>query len=183
VQAALDSAVAIGGARVVPTSYTASGTRGCAATTAVIGRPVDGSGKYAVKLMGDGCTGWAWLKVDVWAQVPVTTRLVREGERLDDAVTFVERQITAGRAPVALSAESLAAHPMPRGQAVMPADVKRSGGNTGDSIKVLVQSGALAIETSGRVIACGRDRTCAVLASGKHVEGRLAGGRLLVELP
>jgi hypothetical protein len=183
VQAALDGAVAIAGARVVPTSYAASGTRACAASSAVIGRPVDGSGRYAVKLMGNGCTGWAWLKVDVWAQVPVTTRLVREGERLDDAVTFVERQITAGRAPAALAAESVAAHPMARGQAVMPADVKRTGGNAGDSVKVLVQAGALVVETSGRLVACGRDRTCAVLASGKHVEGRLTDGRLLVEMP
>jgi hypothetical protein len=183
VQAALDGAIAISGARVVATSYTTSASRPCAATSATIGRPVDGSGKYAVKLAGTGCTAWAWLKVDVWAQVPVTTRLVREGERLDDAVTFVERQITAGRAPVALSAESVASHPLARGQTLMPADVKRSSGNAGDTVKVLVTSGALAIETQGRLVSCGRDKTCAVLTSGKHVEGRLSEGRLIVEMP
>ena len=183
VQAAVDGALAVPGARVVPVAYTLSGTRACAAESAVIGRPIDGSGKFAVKLTGKGCTGWAWLKVDVWAPVPVTTRLVREGERLDDAVTFVERQITAGRAPVTLSADSVAARPLARGQAVMPVDVKRLGGSAGDTVKVLVQSGALAVETSGRLVSCGRDKTCAVLASGKHVEGRFADGRLVVELP
>jgi hypothetical protein len=183
VQAALDGAVAIHGARIVPVSYTAANGRACDATSAAINRPVDGSGKFAVKLTGKGCSAWAWLKVDVWAQVPVTTRLVREGERLDDAVTFVDRQITSGRAPVTLSAESVASHPIARGQAVMPADVKRTSGNAGETVKVLVQSGSLAIETSGRLVNCGRDKTCAVLASGKHVEGRFQDGRLLVEIP
>jgi hypothetical protein len=182
VQAAVDGAVALPGARVVPVSYAVNG-RACEATTAVINRPIDGSGKFAVKLTGAGCSAWAWLKVDVWAAVPVTTRLVREGERLDDAVTFIERQITAGRAPVTLGPESVAAHPIGRGQAVMPSDVKRTSGNAGETVKVLVHSGALAIETSGRLVSCGHDRTCAVLASGKHVEGRLQDGRLLVEIP
>ena len=182
VQSAMDSAIAVSEARVVPVSYTPSSGRPCDATSATINRPIDGSGKFAVKLVGQGCSAWAWLKVDVWAQVPVTTRLVREGERLDDAVTFVERPITSGRAPVTLSSESVAARPLPRGQAVMPNDVKRTGGNNGDTVKVLVQSGALVVETSGRIVACGRDKTCAVLASGKHVEGRLQNGSLVVEI-
>jgi hypothetical protein len=181
VQAAVDNAVMVAGARVVPVSYAVSG-RPCAADTATISRPIDGSGRFAVKLTGTGCSAWAWLKVDLWAQVPVTTRLVREGERLDDAVTFVDRQITAGRPPLVLSAESVAAHPLARGQALAPTDVKRLTGNAGDSVKVLVQSGALAVETQGRIVACGRDKTCAVLASGKHVEGRLVEGRLMVEV-
>jgi flagella basal body P-ring formation protein FlgA len=182
VRSALDGALAVSGARVVPVSYTPSSGRACEATSATITRPVDGSGKFAVKLTGKGCSAWAWLKVDVWAQVPVTTRLVREGERLDDAVTFVERPITAGRTPANLSAESVAARSLARGQAVMPSDVKRSGGNAGDAVKVVVTSGSLAIETSGRIVACGRDRTCAVLPTGKHVEGRLMDGRLVVEI-
>jgi hypothetical protein len=181
VQAALNNAVAVSGARVVPVSYTVSG-RGCAADAATIARPIEGSGRFAVKLTGSGCTGWAWLKVDLWAQVPVTTRLVREGERLDDAVTFVERPITAGRPTVSLTGDSVAAHPIARGQALAPNDVKRLTGNAGDSVKVLVQSGSLAIETQGRIVGCGRDKTCAVLASGKHVEGRLIEGRLVVEV-
>jgi hypothetical protein len=183
VQTALDGAVAISGARVVPVSYTPSSGRPCDATAAVISRPIDGSGKFAVKLTGKGCSAWAWLKVDVWAQVPVTTRLVREGERLDDAVTFVDRQITSGRAPVTLSSESVAARTLARGQALMPNDVKRTGGNAGDVVKVTVQTGSLVVETSGRIVACGRDKTCAVLASGKHVEGRLQNGSLVVEIP
>jgi hypothetical protein len=182
VQSAVDSSVAIAGARVVVVEYTPSKGRPCDATSATIARPIDGSGKFAVKLSGKGCTAWAWLTLDVWAAVPVTTRLVREGERLDDAVTFVDRKITSGRAPVTLSAESVASRPLPRGQAVMPNDVKRSSGNAGDTVKILVLSGALAVETQGRIVGCGRDRTCAVLASGKHVEGRLQGGRLVVEM-
>jgi hypothetical protein len=182
VQAAVDSAVAVANARVVPVEYQPAKGRACEASSATINRPIDGSGKFAVKLAGKGCTAWAWLKLDVWAQVPVTTRLVREGERLDDAVTFVDRQITSGRAPVTLSSESVASRPLPRGQAVMPNDVKRTGGNAGDTVKVMVQSGSLVVETTGRIVGCGRDKTCAVLASGKHVEGRLQNGSLVVEI-
>jgi flagella basal body P-ring formation protein FlgA len=183
VQAAVDQSIAVASARVVPVEYTPSKGRPCQAESATLARPIDGSGKFAVKLAGKGCTAWAWLKVDVWVQVPVTTRLVREGERLDDAVTFVDRQIASGRAPVTLTSDSVAARPLARGQAVMPSDVKRTSGNAGDTVKVLVQSGAIAIETSGRIVSCGRDKTCAVLASGKHVEGRLQNGRLFVEIP
>ena len=182
VEAAVDSSVAVGNARVVVVAYKPSKGRPCHASSATIARPIDGSGKFAVKLSGKGCTAWAWLTLDVWAAVPVTTRLVREGERLDDAVTFVDRKITSGRAPVTLSAESVASRPLPRGQAVMPNDVKRQGGSAGDPVKVLVLSGALVVEAQGRIVGCGRDRTCAVLASGKHVEGRLQGGRLVVEM-
>jgi len=52
-----------------------------------------------------------------------------------------------------------------------------------EAVKVLVRNGALAIETVGRLVACGAGRACAVLASGKHVEGQLADGRLIVEVP
>jgi hypothetical protein len=181
VQSAIDQSVAVAGAKVVPVQYQASGSRPCAATSATISRPIDGTGKFAVKLTGPGCVAWAWLKVDVWAQVPVTTRLVREGERLDDAVTFVDRQITAGRAPANLTAESVASRSLARGQAVLPEHVRRTGGNPGETVKIVVVSGSLAIEAQGRVVSCGRDKTCAVLPSGKHVEGRLVEGRLLVE--
>ena len=48
---------------------------------------------------------------------------------------------------------------------------------------VIVMSGPLAIEVQGRAISCGAGRTCAVLPSGRHVEGHLEEGRLLVDVP
>jgi hypothetical protein len=45
-------------------------------------------------------------------------------------------------------------------------------------------SGAVSIETHGRRSQCLHGRDCAVLSSGKHVEGHIdEGGRLIVEVP
>jgi hypothetical protein len=181
VQAAVDGSLAVAGARVVPISYSATLPRNCRPTSAALPRPIDGSGRFAVQLDGGGCRAWAWLRVEVWAPVMVTTRAVREGEPLAEAVTAVERPVSAGNPPVALPPGAVAARSLPRGKAVAAGDV-RGAASTGN-IKVVVLSGPLAIETAGRLVACGRGRTCAVLPSGKHVEGQLDGGRLIVELP
>jgi flagella basal body P-ring formation protein FlgA len=156
----------------------------CKATEVTLPRPIEGSGRYAVKLAGGGCRGWAWLRVDVYAQVPVTSRAVHEGESLEDAVTLVERLVTPGNLPPSLGAGSVATRPLPRGRALLAADVQQStGGGGGGAVKVVVRSGALAVVTAGRLVPCGGGRTCAVLASGKHVEGQLEDGRLVVEVP
>jgi flagella basal body P-ring formation protein FlgA len=183
VQAAMDGAVALSGARVVPISYQTTLPRNCRPTTATLPRPIDGTGRFAVQLDGEGCRGWAWLKVEVWAPVMVTTRAVRAGEAIDEAVTAVERQVTAGNPPPALAPGAVAARSLPRGKAVQASDVRMAAAPSGGPIKVLVRSGPLVIETSGRLITCGRGRTCAVLTSGKHVEGQLADGRLVVDVP
>jgi hypothetical protein len=182
VQAAVDGSLAVAGARVVPISYSATLPRNCRPTSAALPRPIDGSGRFAVQLDGGGCRAWAWLRVEVWAPVMVTTRAVREGEPLAEAVAAVERPVSAGNPPVALPPGAVAARSLPRGKAVGASDVRGSAGNAG-SIKIVVRSGPLAIETSGRLVACGRGRTCAVLPSGKHVEGQLVDGRLIVEVP
>jgi hypothetical protein len=46
-----------------------------------------------------------------------------------------------------------------------------------------MRAGALSVEQSGRAVPCPRGRACAVLPSGRRVEGRLEDGRILVELP
>ena len=53
----------------------------------------------------------------------------------------------------------------------------------GEVVKVVVVSGALMIEQTGRGAPCARGRSCAVLASGKQVEGELVDGRLVVQSP
>jgi hypothetical protein len=184
VEAAARASLSTAGARLVPLSYTPTGSNGaCRPTEVTLPRPVEGSGRYAVKLAGGGCHGWAWLRVDVYAPVPVLTRAVREGEPLEEAVALVERLVTSGNLPPAVTASSTASRALPRGRALTPSDVQQSPGGALGTVKVVVRSGALAIEALGRLIACGAGRSCAVLGSGKHVEGRLEEGRLLVELP
>ena len=70
------------------------------------------------------------------------------------------------------------------GTSVFERDVESAGRSAGDILKIRVRTGSLIVETQGRRIACGGGRICAVLPSGRHVEGRLEDGhRLVVELP
>ena len=70
------------------------------------------------------------------------------------------------------------------GAAIQPSDVSRTSVTLGDSLKIIFVSGAVAIETQGRRSNCLRGRDCAILSSGRHVEGHLDdAGRLIVEVP
>jgi hypothetical protein len=181
VEAALAEASAVPGARLVAAEYRPNLPSGCAVTAASLGRPIEGSGRYAVKLSGAGCGGWAWVRVQVWAPVPITTRAVKEGELLGPALDLVEKEIAPGRVPPQVAPTATAARPLPRGQLVQAAHVRDGAPAAGQPVKVVVQVGSLLVEQTGRTVSCGRSRACAVLPSGKHVEGRLEDGRLYVE--
>ena len=182
-QTAVQNSLAIAGARTVAVSFTQPKSNNCEATAATIARPIEGSGRYAVKLEGNGCSAWAWLQLDVWAQRaghhPPGARGRAAGIGGDDGGTADHRRARPGAAV----ADTAAARSIPRGQMVLASHVRAVGGGAGEAVKVLVRSGAIVIESTGRLVSCGRDRACAVLPSGKHVEGRLDEGRLLVDLP
>jgi hypothetical protein len=55
--------------------------------------------------------------------------------------------------------------------------------SAGGAVRVVVRSGLVVLEQTGRFVPCGAGRACAVLPSGKHVEGRLEDGRVVVEVP
>lgn len=184
VQRAVVGAVTVAGARVVPLSYRPSLPRGCAVTKASVARPLETSGRVAVKLTGQGCTGWAWVRVELWAPVPVTTRAVREGERLAGAFATVEKEIGRGRSPVEVPEGAIAARGLNAGQIIEASHLRAAQAPAaGETVKVVVHTGTLMVETTGRSVACGRGRACAVLPSGRHVEGRMVDGQLLVEVP
>ena len=62
--------------------------------------------------------------------------------------------------------------------------VRAPGPRAGEPVKVvLIVPGAMAIEQMGRAVSCARNHNCAVLPSGKHVDGTFVDGRLLVEMP
>jgi hypothetical protein len=168
--------------RIVPLRWTAPS--GCRGTGASVPRPIDGSGRIAVRVSGRGCSGWGWVDLQVWAETQVTTRSVRAGEKLASASTVVEREIRPGRVPFIASADAVASRSLPVGCAIEPTDVSKTSLGLGDSIKVVFLSGAVAIEAQGRRSQCLRGRDCAILPSGKHVEGHVdEGGRLVVEVP
>jgi flagella basal body P-ring formation protein FlgA len=122
--------------------------------------------------------------VEVWAQAAVTTRAVRAGESLDASFAVIEHEVRQGHEPYLPSDGAIAIRSLSAGTVVCPADVGKSTVVAGDPVKILVVSGVLAVEAQGRRIPCGQSRACAVLASGKHLEGRMDdSGRLIVEVP
>lgn len=190
-KAALASAVTIPGARadVVSLDKVGSDCRTDGASTRMeAARPIDGSGRVALKLTGVRSSGrpcevWAWARVQVFAEVPVARRAIRAGEGLADAVRIEEREIKPGHIPATVTPASIAERALGAGQMIEAEAVRAPGPRAGESVKVVIVSGSLAIEQVGRVVPCGRGHVCAVLPSGKHIEGTLVDGRLKVELP
>jgi hypothetical protein len=190
-QAALSAAVTIPGARadIVALDRPA----GECVTTGPrmhveIPRPIDGSGRIAVKLIGSRtggatCEVWAWARVRIFAQVPVARRAVREGDALVPATQMEEREIKSGHVPATLTEGATADRSLGAGQIVEADFVRAPGLRPGELVKVLIVSGAMAIEQTGHAVPCARGHNCAVLPSGKHIEGTFVGGRLMVQLP
>ena len=160
----------------------------CRASAAEVPRPIDGSGRVAVKLSGRAahgqtCEAWAWVRVRVVAPVPVASRALRAGESFANAVVTEERELRAGHAPAQIGPASVAARAIAAGQVIDGASVTEPTLRAGEPVKVLVVSGSIVIEQAGRAVPCLRGRGCAVLASGKHVEGELVDGQLVVQSP
>ncbi|MES1206114.1 MAG: hypothetical protein ABUS79_09275 [Pseudomonadota bacterium] len=53
----------------------------------------------------------------------------------------------------------------------------------GTPVRIVARVGSLTVAEVGRIVPCVRDAVCAVTPAGKHVEGRLEGGALVVEVP
>ena len=119
----------------------------------------------------------------MWAPTAYTTRPVRAGEQLQSALAVEDREIKSGHVGTVPPAGALAARDLPRGSVLQASDVAGATTASGEAVKVIVMSGSLAIELQGRVVSCGVGRTCALLPSGRHVEGRWEDGRLLVDVP
>jgi hypothetical protein len=158
--------------------------RGCVAASAKVERPIASSGRYPVKLEGAGCHGWIWVSVKVVANVRVATRALKPGDPLAEGTTLGPREITQGHTPLVDLADGLiAAAPIAAGQLIEPHQVRQSGTAPGESVQVEVHSGSVSILQSGRAVPCVRGRACAVLPSGRRLEGRIQNGRLVVEIP
>ena len=179
---ALQGRLSVPGARLVVRGWQPAG-RPCPAVRAEVGKAVTGSGRYAVKLSGPRCSSWGWATIDVLGRAYVTTRPVAEGERLDAAVSEIEKEIRPGRQPVSTIRGARAGRALAQGQVIEAAHLDSAGPKPGESIEVIVRSGSLRIVQTGRIVGCGRNRACALMPSGKHVEGQLVEGRLLVEAP
>jgi hypothetical protein len=186
--AAVAGALSVPGARVELDGVRTASGAGCAAESWEALKPVEASGAAALRFSGRTsggatCQGFAWGKVRVLAPAAVTTRALREGEPLDGALATLEREVLPGHRTMASAPTGASAARRLAAGAVLDENAVRSGPAPGGPVTVLLRAGALSVEQSGRVVACARGRTCAVLPNGRRVEGRLEDGRLLVEVP
>jgi len=185
VEAALRRALALPGARVAVEGWRPALPDGCALAEAEAAQPISASGAVAVRLRGRSgerpCEAWGWAAVRVFQRGAVAARSHRAGEPLEAVAGEVE--VRPGRAPLAdLPEGAVAARAIPAGAPVEESAV-RHGPLPGAPVAVLLRSGLIAVETSGKAVPCPRGRACALLSSGRRVEGRLEGGRILVEPP
>jgi len=160
----------------------------CRATSAELLRPIDGSGRVAVKVTGrsahgKSCDAWTWVRVRVVARVAVAARALVAGDRLDGATVIEERELRVGHAPALIGPASVVARAVGAGQVIEAALVSEPMLRPGQTVKVVIVSGSLVIEQTGRAAPCVRGRSCATLASGKLVEGELSDGKLMVQAP
>jgi flagella basal body P-ring formation protein FlgA len=183
VDQALASALAVPGGRLDVRSYRPASTVTCAVTEANLERPIEGSGRFPVKVSGAGCSGWAWVEVTVFANVLVTTRAVRAGESLEGATAPQDREVRPGRRPAGDISGAKAARSLTRGQLIERDHLELAGLPAGTPVKIVVRAGSLNVVQRGRIVSCGKGRTCAVVPSGKHVEGQMVEGQLIVEAP
>ncbi len=183
-QRALHGALALPEARLVVASWEPSLPAGCAPERAEVGAAIRGSGRVAVRLFGEGCSGWGWAGVRVFAPALVVASKVEAGAALEAGVRLEEREIRPGHEPLAsLPAGAVAARTLPAGRVLEARHVRVAGSAPGTNVRVVVRKGTLALEAPGRIVPCPGPRVCAQLQGGARVEGRLEGDRLYVEVP
>ncbi len=190
VRHAIERALAAPGARIDNAVEERGSARplDCQVTQAEVAQPIEASGRLAVKISGRAARGghcelWIWARVRVVAPVAVASRALRAGDPLDGAYTTEERELRLGHAPAVIGPSSVATRALAAGQMLDASVVAEPTLRSGDVVKVVVVSGSLVIEQTGRAVPCVRGRSCAVLASGKQVEGELVDGRLMVQSP
>ncbi len=184
---ALRAALALPRGRMAVESCSAALPRGCAEVGAEALRPVVASGPAPVRVRGlsagQACEATGWAQVRVFAPALRASRAIAEGEPLAAAAVAGEAEVTAGHRPLSeLPAGAIASRPIAAGSAIEAGHI-RVGPRPGDAVTVRLRVGEVALEQAGRALPCARGRGCALLPSGRRVEGILDGGRILVELP
>jgi len=179
----LSRALSVPDGRIVPIGWEAHLPAGCLLRQATVSGAITASARLPVKLYGQNCSGWGWVRFEVWAPAAQTIRPVRAGEPLQPAVVVEPREVRSGHTGIVPQPGAVAARDLPAGIVLEPAHVAGAALASGELVKIVVLRGSLVIETQGRAIACGTGRTCAVLPTGRHVEGHWQEGQLLVELP
>jgi hypothetical protein len=181
VAASVKTAVAVPGATVELSNYRAA-PASCIAREARVERPYFASGEVMARFTGEDskgpCNGAALVHATVRAQVWVAARAARAGEPIE--AIQAERELR-GEPLQDLPQGARAARNIAAGAIIDSDSLQDAAGPTGSKIGIELRDGALRVATVGRVVPCGRGKSCAVLQSGKHVEGQVQNGILLVQ--
>jgi len=168
--------------RAVVSEYRAA--PGCAPEQVEAPRAIKSSGMVAVRVRGAGCRAVAWVRVRVEAQVMIAARPLRAGDPLEGATRSEWREVPAGRAVVRQADPGTrAAMAIPAGAMLEPSQLRGAGPTPGDALTVVAKSGEVEIELPGHAVPCSDGHACAVLASGRRVEGTWRSDKLWVEMP
>jgi hypothetical protein len=187
VRAAVAGAVTLPGARAEVLELNGGLPSLCVLGRAEVPTSISASGRVAVQLFGVDrgrpCRAWAWARVRVTAPALVTTRALVEGDPLEGAVEASLREVSPGRSPLSVLPDgAIAARALAAG---VPLDetLLRVGARPGETVGVVLRVGSLTVEQEGRAIACRRGRVCALLPSGRRVEGVWHDGRIVLGSP
>ncbi len=187
VQRAVDAALAPPGARAEVLELRGDLGAGCRLARGEVPRRIEASSRNAVHLVGEGdgrsCEAGAWARVRVVAPVLVTSRAVAAGEALADAVAREDRELLPGRAPLSAVPDGAVADRALAPGVALELWALRVGPRPGEPVTVVAHAGTLTVESAGRAIPCRRGRACALLPSGRRVEGDWHAGRIEVGLP
>jgi hypothetical protein len=175
------------GAEVTVVEYRPTLPAGCAPNAATVVGRLDGGGRGLARLSGmdargAACDGFAGVRAQVTLPVWVVRAPVAKGETVGDRAEKSRRPRTGSEFvvtldPSAKAATSLAAGTVLEARHLVSADTPAPGSD----IAVVVKDGSLTVTGKGRVVACGRDHTCAQMPGGRKVEGVWRDGRLYVE--
>ncbi len=180
---AVAAAVVLPSARAEVVEVSAPASPSCAGARPEAPTPVTASGRVAIHFLGPGCDAWSWATVRLFAPALVLTRAVRAGEPLAPFTRLREVEVLPGHRPLAALPEAASASVAAAAGATLEVGQLRVGPAPGEPLTVLVRLGSVMVEQPGRALACVHGRACAVLPSGKRVEGPVVAGKLLVELP
>jgi hypothetical protein len=178
-QAALDGASAIPGARVELLSW--KGPASCQGHFAVLA-PIEASGRVPVRVRGARCDDWGWAMVTLSSPSAVATREVKAGEPLSGSWTLETLEVRRGVRPItSIDASATATRPLHKGQAIV-AELLRAGPPPGTPITARASAGGIVVEERGTITPCSGDKVCATLATGRRVTGQMQDGVLELAL-
>lgn len=177
------------GVRVEAQDFRIPSDPGCRVKAAVLDHRLTRSELLAVRIKGthadgEACEVTGWVRLRAYRAVLVTANKIEAGQPLAPSVHSEEREWKGGLPPVVQLPEgAVAARPLMAGTPLALSSIREAGPNNGATVRVLLRHGPIELEAEGRAVPCIKGHACALLASGRRVEGVWSDGRIVWEVP